>query len=168
METVSLFVFFYPLFMAIFWMIGALIFYYRHERGQQPPPVLDEYPLVSILVPCHNEENVICATIEQLCRNRYPNFEIIVINDGCTDHCGKILQLLAGNYPQLRVVTLEHNFGKAMALRAGAVASRGEFLMCVDADALLDKDALLWMIPHFLQGGRVAAVTGNQIGRAHV
>jgi biofilm PGA synthesis N-glycosyltransferase PgaC len=61
----------------------------------------------------------------------------------------------------VRIVTLEQNFGKAMALRAGALASRAEFLMCVDADALLAEDALLWMIPHFLQGARVAAVTGN-------
>jgi len=48
-----------------------------------------------------------------------------------------------------------------MALRAGVLASHAEFLMCVDADALLAEDALLWMIPHFLKGARVAAVTGN-------
>jgi biofilm PGA synthesis N-glycosyltransferase PgaC len=160
-EALSLYVFLYPLFMAFFWMIGALLFFYRHERHQDEPPTLAEYPFVSILVPCHNEEENIRATIERLVRNRYPDFEIVIINDGSTDQTGAILEELAREHPRVRIVTLEQNFGKAMALRAGALASRAEFLMCVDADALLAEDALLWMIPHFMQGTRVAAVTGN-------
>jgi len=161
MQVVFLYVFFYPLFMAFFWMIGSLLFFFRHERNSKRPPELAEYPFVSILVPCHNEEENIRATIEQLTVNRYQNFEIIAINDGSTDKTGEILDQLTLQHARLRIVTLESNYGKAMALRAGALASRAEFLMCVDADALLAKDALLWMIPHFLQGGRVAAVTGN-------
>jgi len=161
MQVIFLYVFFYPLFMAFFWMIGALLFFFRHERKQMHLPKMAEYPFVSILVPCHNEEENIRATIERLAKNRYPEFEIITIDDGSTDQTGKILEGLASRHARLRCVTLERNFGKAMALRAGVLASRAEFLMCVDADALLDEDALLWMIPHFLQGARVAAVTGN-------
>jgi biofilm PGA synthesis N-glycosyltransferase PgaC len=161
MRAISTFVFLYPLFMSFFWMIGALLFFYRRERNHQVPPVLKEYPFVSILVPCHNEESVIRATIEVLARNHYPNFEIIAIDDGSNDRTGAILSELSRVHACLRTVTLAQNFGKAMALRAGAAASRAEFLMCVDADALLSDDALLWMIPHFLQSGRVAAVTGN-------
>jgi len=161
MQAVFLYVFFYPLFMAFFWMIGSLLFFFRHESGSKQPPKLAEYPFVSILVPCHNEEENIHATIQRMARNRYPNFEIIAINDGSSDQTGAVLDDLARQHAFLRIVTLERNFGKAMALRAGALASRAEFLMCVDADALLAEDALLWMIPHFLQGGRVAAVTGN-------
>ena len=55
MQALSLYVFFYPLFMAFFWMVGALLFFFRHERQQHQPPALAEYPFVSILVPCHNE-----------------------------------------------------------------------------------------------------------------
>lgn len=161
MQTIFLYVFFYPLFMAFFWMIGALLFFFRHERKQKRPPKLAEYPFVSILVPCHNEEENIRATIERLAGNRYPDFEIIAINDGSIDQTGTLLGELALQHARLRVVTLDQNYGKAMALRAGVLASRAEFLMCVDADALLAEDALLWMIPHFLQSGRVAAVTGN-------
>lgn len=161
MQTIFLYVFFYPLFMAFFWMIGALLFFFRHERKQKQPPKLAEYPFVSILVPCHNEEENIRATIGRLAGNRYPDFEIIAINDGSVDQTGTLLDELALQHACLRVVTLDQNYGKAMALRAGVLASRAEFLMCVDADALLAEDALLWMIPHFLQSGRVAAVTGN-------
>src|SRR5512135_1636031 len=136
MHLLFAFVFLYPLFMAFFWMMGGLLFSMRRERNHQAPPTLGKYPLVSILVPCHNEEANVRETIEQLRRNRYPNFEIIAIDDGSRDRTGKILATLADREPRLRVITLARNLGKAMALRAGAYASRGEYLMCVDADAL--------------------------------
>jgi poly-beta-1,6-N-acetyl-D-glucosamine synthase len=78
----------YPLFMSFLWMTGALVYFLRWEypwgiRNQSDTrPKLREKPLVSILVPCHNEEDVIVETIEQLARQRYPHFEIIAINDG--------------------------------------------------------------------------------------
>lgn len=161
MEFVSFFVFFYPLFMAIFWMMGSVIFFVRQERKEKTVPKLETCPRVAILVPCHNEEVVVRDAITQLSCNRYPNFEIIAINDGSTDRTGEILEELTGKVERLRVVMLTKNMGKAMALKAGAIASSSEFLMCIDADALLDKDALFWMMQHFLDGPRVGAVTGN-------
>ena len=161
MEILFFFVFFYPLFMAIFWMIGAIIFFIRRERKEQDVPKLTAYPRVAILVPCHNEEIVIHDSITQLSKNQYPNFEIIAINDGSTDRTAEILNELVGEIDRLRVVTLTSNQGKAMALKAGAIASSSEFLMCIDADALLDRNALFWMVKHFLEGPRVGAVTGN-------
>lgn len=160
-DFVFLFVFLYPLFMAMFWMMGALLFFVRREQVSRRRPELPSYPRVSILVPCHNEELIIRDVIEQLDRNEYPNFEIIAIDDASTDATGKILHELSQRYERLRVVTLSRNFGKAMALRAGVLAASSEFLMCIDADALLAKDALHWMVGHFLDGPRVGAVTGN-------
>lgn len=161
MELLFHFIFFYPLFMAYFWMIGSLIFHLRRERGSGDPPSLKDYPFVSILVPCHNEEATIGRTMGQLEKNKYPNFEIIAINDGSTDATGEILHQLAKKHEKLRVIMLAKNYGKAMALRSGAMASEAEFLMCIDADALLDKRAIYWMMLHFQNGPRVGAVTGN-------
>jgi biofilm PGA synthesis N-glycosyltransferase PgaC len=161
MQHVFYFVFFYPLFMAFFWMMGALLFFFRHERHATTPPRLTEYPLVSILVPCHNEAAEIARTIEQLTRNAWPDFEIIAVNDGSLDATGQVLDDLSARISRLRVVHLQRNFGKAMALRAGAFSARGEFLMCIDADTRLDESAIHWMMPHFLTGARVGAVTGN-------
>ncbi|MFV1997882.1 MAG: poly-beta-1,6-N-acetyl-D-glucosamine synthase [Acidiferrobacterales bacterium] len=160
-ETLFFFVFFYPLFMAIFWMMGSIMFYFRREWGHRTPPVLDVYPHVSILVPCHNEELCVQDTIDHLDKNNYPHFDIIVINDGSTDNTANLLEESSARVDKLRVITLTRNYGKAKALQAGATASQGEFLMCIDADALLDKDALFWMMEHFLSGPRVGAVTGN-------
>ena len=45
------FVFFYPFFMSLFWIVGSLIFFWRQERRRQPPPELASYPGVSVLIP---------------------------------------------------------------------------------------------------------------------
>ena len=147
--------------MAVYWMTGAILFFNRLERRRKKPPKLESYPKVSILVPCHNEERCIRDAVQQLLNNNYPNYEIITINDGSTDATGEILQELSRDTNKLKVVTLTQNYGKAMALKAGALASSAEYLMCIDADALLDKNALFWMVRHFLTGPRVGAVTGN-------
>lgn len=154
------FIFFYPLFMAVYWVTGSLLFYFRWE-GSTTPPKLDHHPRVALLVPCHNEETSVRDVIRQLAANQYPNFEIVAINDGSTDATGAILQELSHQYSQLRVMTLTRNYGKAAALRMGVMATSAEFVMCIDADALLEKDALFWMVKHFQDGPRVGAVTGN-------
>jgi len=61
----------------------------------------------------------------------------------------------------LRVIHFEANQGKAMALRMGALVARGEFLLCIDGDALLDVNATAYMVRLFVTSPRVGAVTGN-------
>lgn len=156
-----IFVFFYPLFMAIYWVTGAIVFYLRREKRGDTRPKLKTFPKVSILVPCHNEAPCIRDAIIQLARNNYPNYEIIAINDGSTDGTDLILKDLTRDIKRLKIVNLTKNYGKAMALKSGVLASSADFIMCIDADALLDKDALFWMIQHFQESPRVGAVTGN-------
>lgn len=158
------FQFYYPLFMAYVWMIGACYYYQRWERKTPPhhqPPVLTRFPLVSLMVPCYNEADNVDETIAALDRQIYPNFEIIAINDGSSDDTTLKLDLLSQRYPRLRVVHLAANHGKANALRVGALVSKGEILVCIDGDAILDPNATTWLVRHFLSGPRVGAVTGN-------
>ena len=154
----------YPLFMAYVWMVGGLQYFFKWERGR-PTDVdtlnLSDFPPVSILVPCHNEGDNLRETIDALDKQNYPDFEIVAINDGSSDNTPELLDELGRHYPRLRVVHLAENQGKAMALRMGAMASRNEFLICVDGDALLDADATAWIIKHFVGSCRVGAVTGN-------
>ncbi|MCF6354862.1 MAG: poly-beta-1,6 N-acetyl-D-glucosamine synthase [Candidatus Polarisedimenticolaceae bacterium] len=160
-----IFVYFYPLCMAYVWMIGALQYYAKWESGGyggfNNPPELPSYPPVSLIVPCHNEMDVIAETVQMLDRQKYPHFEIIAVNDGSTDQTAELLEQLSNRYAKLRVVHLNDNQGKAMALRMGALASPNEFLICIDGDTLLDAHATTWMMKHFLSGPRVGAVTGN-------
>lgn len=155
--------YYYPLFMAYIWMIGAIYYFFHWEKRYSfnKPPKLSEYPLVSILVPCYNEEKHINETICYLMKTNYPNFEIIAINDGSKDNTGKILKELEEKYKELRVIEFKSNQGKAMGLNMGAMVSNGEYLVCIDGDSILDPDAITWIMHHFLTGPRVGAVTGN-------
>jgi biofilm PGA synthesis N-glycosyltransferase PgaC len=158
------FTFFYPLTMSLLWIAGGLNYYWRRERGSRgrtDPPELASEPFVSILIPCHNEGDQVDETIEAALAQRYPNFEVIAINDGSSDHTAERLDVLAARHQRVRVIHLDHNLGKANALRMGALAANGEYLVCIDGDALLDEYATRWMLSHLLSGPRVGAVTGN-------
>ena len=162
MNIIVNFVFWYPAFMSVMWVIGSIIFYFRIERKK--PLELLSTPKVSVLVPCYNEQDNIAESIERLNKLDYPDYEIVVIDDGSDDKTWEILNELAPGNDKLRIVRIANNSGKANALYHGLLVSQGEILVCVDADSYLAEDALKYMIPHFVNprnGERVGAVTGN-------
>jgi len=162
--ALATFCFGYPFVMAWYWMAGGLLYRWfreRHEPMPDDPPALPEYPLVSILVPCHNEQDQALETFAALAHIEYPEYEILAINDGSRDRTAEILDGLAARIPQLRVVHLKRNQGKAKALNVGAMLARGEFLVCIDGDALLDPFALTWFVRRMLSDGRLGGITGN-------
>lgn len=103
------FVFYYPILMSIVWMVGALCFYWRRERGRDlNPPKLDREPLVSVFIPAHNEERDIADAVHSIFANRYKNMEVIVINDASTDRTQQVLERLR-DFPDMSVaVCSEH------------------------------------------------------------
>ena len=159
------FSFYYPFFMAYLWMTGAVYyFFYREHVEKRPindPPVLSNTPGVTFIVPCHNEAENARDTISALLEQDYPDFEIIAVNDASGDETGEILEEIAESSDCLRIIHFDTNQGKAMGLRAGAVAANNEILVCIDGDAILDRNAARWLVWHFEQSPRVAAVTGN-------
>ncbi|NJA06950.1 MULTISPECIES: poly-beta-1,6-N-acetyl-D-glucosamine synthase [Methylomonas] len=164
-EWLSRFVFYYPLLMAYVWMLGGILYYWRWERKRgsvwSDVPDLAEYPPVSILIPCYNEGENVRETIEYLLHQKYPNFEIIAINDGSKDNTLEILHELADQHSKLRVVNLASNQGKAVGLRTAALLANSEILIGIDGDALLAPNATAWIVRHFLEDPNVGAVTGN-------
>lgn len=160
------YVFYYPLFMSSLWIIGAIFFYYKNEKPYLKniiPPLRDKekWEGVSILIPCYNEGQNAIETITYALNVEYPEFEVIAINDGSKDNTLEILLSLAQENPQLKVVNLAENQGKALGLQAGALLAKYEYLVCIDGDALIDKYCLHWMVKHFIRYPQVAAVTGN-------
>ncbi len=158
------FVFYYPLFMSLLWMLGATIFYWRFERRQMlfnQPNKIEKSPPISVLIPCFNEGDNAEETISHALALDYPDFEVIAINDGSSDNTGAVLDRMAALHPRLRVVHLAKNQGKAMGLQAGSLLAKHDILIGIDGDALLDPHAAHWMVRHFVEDSRVAAVTGN-------
>ena len=91
LKIFELIVFWYPVAMSLLWMVGSIIYYFRIERKDPLP--LPDTPMVSILVPTYNESAQIAETVERLSKLNYPNYEIIVINDGSRDNTAEVLNL---------------------------------------------------------------------------
>lgn len=158
----EIFVYWYPAVMGMLWILGSLVFYFANERKGSLP--LEKTPFVSILMPAHNESRILYPVVKEMVDLNYPEYEVILINDGSSDDTSEVLKDLAIKYDRVRVIDLKENCGKANALYLGLIASKGEILVGVDADSYLDKNALRYLVSHFVNrhnGERVGAVTGN-------
>lgn len=118
-------------------------------------------PRVSIVVPAFNEERVIKGAIASLLDLDYPNYEVIVVDDGSTDDTYDRAREMIGkaNHCELRVLT-KANGGKADALNTGIANARGELILAMDGDTRLSRNALKLCSRHFYDW-RVGAVAGN-------
>ena len=163
MDPLGTFLLGYPLLMAVVWMLLAALFVLRREarqRGLRQPPE-GPRPEVSVLIPCFNEAATLAETLRHALALHWPSYEVIAINDGSSDDTGALLDGWAATQPRLRVVHLARNQGKAMALRTGALLARHDLLICIDGDALLDPDAVGWLVRRFDGAPQLGAVTGN-------
>ena len=118
-------------------------------------------PLISLVVPAYNEGVVIQAAIRSLLLLDYPNYEILVIDDGSTDDTyEKALSVAREPHSiAIRVIT-KRNGGKAEALNTGMTAARGEFILNMDGDSKLSSNTLRACIRHF-DNPKIGAVAGN-------
>jgi cellulose synthase/poly-beta-1,6-N-acetylglucosamine synthase-like glycosyltransferase len=174
----------YLLFTAVSWRSIR-----RHllERGYAPIDEAFASPLtppVSVLLPAYNEEAGIVESVRSLLALRYPEHEVIVINDGSTDGTLDRLRTVFDLVPIVKVLRTEiptaplrdiyvsrthhgivvidkENGGKADALNAGINATRYPFVCAVDADAVLEEDVLLRVAKPILDDPELVAATGG-------
>lgn len=164
LTAVGLFCFGYPFVMSWYWIVGALLFYFvreRHQPRSDSPPVLPEYPLVTLLLPCFNESQQLAETFAAIKKIQYPNFEVIAINDGSSDNTAELLDRFSCEMAGFRVANLIQNQGKSTALNVGAFMAKGQILVCIDGDALIDPHAMTWFVRRFQSDPTLGGVTGN-------
>jgi cellulose synthase/poly-beta-1,6-N-acetylglucosamine synthase-like glycosyltransferase len=121
---------------------------------------LDKFPLVTIIIPGFNEELVIASAIESTSKVRYPNLEILVVDDGSTDKMFLKAKEAAKKYQNVRVIA-KPNGGKADALNWGIREAFGEYVLCMDADSVLDPNVLFESVPYLEYYPNLAAVAGS-------
>ncbi len=152
----------YPLVSSGTLVLVSMLYYLRRERTLETiKPALDPdfIPSVSVVIAAFNESEHIRATVEGILEIDYPNFEVVVIDDGSTDDTSdQIMPFVREG--RVRLVRKFVNEGKAMALNDGLRCANGEIFLVMDADAIPDKQILRVMVPHF-KSPRVGAVTGN-------
>lgn len=158
---ITLYVLMYPSITALWWIISASYYFIVHEHtGHIQPEDRTSDVWVSVMVPCYNEGSNIEETINHLLDLNYKNYEILLINDGSSDNTAELIDLWANKNPKIRALH-QINQGKATALNHGLHHARGEVLVCIDGDAVLDYDALAYMVKAFKTRNNIAVVTGN-------
>ena len=97
----------------------------------------DSRPLVSVVIPCYNQAHFLGEAIESVLSQSYPNFEIIVVDDGSPDDTAEV----AARYPEVRYVR-QDNQGVSVARNSGLARSGGAYIVFLDADDRLLPEAL--------------------------
>jgi cellulose synthase/poly-beta-1,6-N-acetylglucosamine synthase-like glycosyltransferase/peptidoglycan/xylan/chitin deacetylase (PgdA/CDA1 family) len=130
----------------------------RHARMRRALPSAASYaPFATVVVPAYNEAVGIERAVRSLAAGDYPDFEVVVVDDGSTDGTGELVERLG--LERVRVIR-EPNAGKPAALNRGVAAARGGVIVMVDADTVFERDSLRKLIAP-LAAPEVGAVSGN-------
>lgn len=147
--------------------IGGFIYYMKVGKTDGRVP-LKEYPMVSILVPAHNESLVITRTVRALLNFNYPKdrFEVIVINDNSSDDTAEKLEEIQREMPESHLIVISTGkevggTGKSNALNIGFSVSKGEVIAVYDADNTPEPDALIILVENLMTDDKIGAVIGK-------
>jgi hyaluronan synthase len=138
--------------------ILALYVGWFHYRNPATGKVGDD--LVSVIIPVYNQKEMIETVIDAIFRSTYARMEVIAINDGSKDGSTEILNGLAKKYPRLKVVH-KKNEGKRKAVASGIFAAKGEYLLLLDSDSVIDQQAITEMIKAFKSDPKIGGAVGH-------
>ncbi len=125
----------------------------KAELRAQP---LEERPLVSVVLPTKDRAAVVAEAIRSVVDQTYPQWELIVVDDGSRDETPQVLEQL-GEDSRIRVVTHETNRGVAAARNSGLAVATGEYVAYLDSDNTWEPDFLELMVRFVRRGGHRAA-----------
>ena len=141
---------------------------YLYSRRKNKASITDsnfqDWPLVSILIPARNEEKVIAETVSCLFRLNYPaeKMEVLIINDGSTDHTREILE--SNGDSRLKVINIplaESGQGKSRVLNIALQQTRGEIIAVYDADNRPEPESLKILVRELMVKKDIVAAIGK-------
>jgi glycosyltransferase involved in cell wall biosynthesis len=112
------------------------------------PPTPPRVPMVSVVICAYNAERTMRPCMESLRRLKYPNYEVVVVDDGSRDRTAEI----AMEFPEFRLIR-QSNKGLSVARNVGLFAARGEIIAYTDSDCVVDPDWLTLMVRAMVAGG---------------
>jgi glycosyltransferase involved in cell wall biosynthesis len=124
-------------------------------------------PSISVFFPAYNDAGTIASLVvlaDRTLRRLTDDYEIIVVNDGSTDHTAQVLSELENHYPRFRVVNHPTNLGYGSALRTGFASASKDLIFYTDGDAQYDVRELEKLVP--LMTDDVDIVNGYKIQRS--
>jgi cellulose synthase/poly-beta-1,6-N-acetylglucosamine synthase-like glycosyltransferase/spore germination protein YaaH/peptidoglycan/xylan/chitin deacetylase (PgdA/CDA1 family) len=143
--------------------LAPLALWHRWRIGKRTPADIDPTtgPLVSVLIPCFNEEKVIVASVRRILASHWENLEILVLDDGSSDRTSAVVEEAFAGEPRVKLMTFE-NGGKARALNKGLAEARGDVIVALDADTLFPPDTIGKLARWFVDP-RIGSVAGNAL-----
>lgn len=130
----------------------------HHARTRRRVPASPGFtPPVSVIVPAFNEAELIEQAVTSLAASDYPDFEVVLVDDGSSDGTAELVEAL--ELPRVRVIR-QANAGKAAALNRGLAATSHELVVMVDADTIFESGTLRRLVQPF-RSPRVGAAAGN-------
>lgn len=117
---------------------------------------------ISVIVPCYNEEPRLLEQAIESIVNAKGNKEILLVDDGSTNNIRGVMEALERKYPEVRLIAYDINRGKRIALwhAVKGLHKESKFIVCLDSDTLIDKDALVKIVEPF-SDPKIGATTGN-------
>ena len=146
------------LFISLYFEVFMLISFLERSKSLASVAATTRFPKVTIVVPCFNEEKTLANTLASLLSLRYPShlLDIIVVDDGSVDQTLAVARTFEGD-SRIRVFHKE-NAGKHSAMNFALSKSDAELIGCLDADSIVDSEALSRVVPVF-DNTRIGAVT---------
>jgi hyaluronan synthase len=152
---------------ALWLAMGLLLLLFRTLLwyGYRPaaPATMEDAPRLTVVIPAYNEGAMVAQTIQSVATARYPGdrLEIVAIDDGSRDDTWQHIQRAASLHPDLvTTIRFPKNQGKRAALAAGFRRARGEVLVTIDSDSIIEPNTLLALAGPF-RDARVGAVAGR-------
>ena len=145
--------------LAFVWRVVLVIMY--HET---PAVSDDRLPICTVVVPAYNEGKQVLKTLRSIADGDYPEdkIHIIVVDDGSIDDTWFWIKKAKKELgSRLKTIRLPKNAGKRHALHEGFKKSRGQVLITVDSDSIVDPQTLRCMVSPFVVNPMVGAVAGN-------
>ena len=174
-----LFLFIFQNFMSTFWaiiflcafMLSYVIYmqialkHQKIKRKRQPDELNWNYkPFVTVMIPSHNEQDVIEKTVENILAMDYEKFEVIVIDDRSQDNTAQKLKELEQKYEKVTAMIrpMDAFPGKSAVLNDAMKFAKGEAILVFDADARVKPDFLTKLVP-LLEKDSVGAVQARKV-----
>ncbi|SHJ43872.1 putative glycosyltransferase, exosortase G-associated [Clostridium cavendishii DSM 21758] len=138
-------------------LIVILKEYFRKEKVE-----LEYLPYITILIPVYNSEKTLANCIQSILDQNYPikNIQVLLINNGEKNGVYDIYCKIQEQHPNLKIWWIDSNQGKSKALNKGIYAAEGKYIINIDSDGILDKNAVLRIVEKFESNTNIHAMTG--------
>ncbi|WP_158056903.1 glycosyltransferase family 2 protein [Saccharomonospora sp. CUA-673] len=149
----------YPPVTAAMWIAGGIWHRVLDERiGTTMPP--EGWPGVTILIPAYNEGPTIATSVRAALASNYPEFEVLVLDDGSSDDTAERAREVVAGDRRARVIEDPVNQGKGERLNIGFGLAKYPLVVVTDADSHLHPEALRYLAAVMESSPQLAAVTG--------